>query len=69
MAVRSVPGVVDRVSLMGEGTLGLFARSVILIVVNIAVVAILYLAQNLYNVVEKLMKLFTEMKHWGRSQS
>ena len=43
--------------LMGEGTLGLFARSAILVVVNIAVVAILYLAQNLYNVVEKLMKL------------
>jgi len=43
--------------LMGEGTLSLFARSAILVVVNVAVVAILYLAHNLYNVVEKLMKL------------
>ena len=43
--------------LVGEGALSLFARSSILIVVNIAVIAILYLAQNLYNVVEKLMKL------------
>ena len=43
--------------LMGEGSLNLFARLAILVVVNIAVVAILYLAQNLYNVVEKLMKL------------
>jgi manganese transport protein len=43
--------------LIGEGSLSLFARAAILVVVNIAIVAILYLAQNLYNVVEKLMKL------------